>query len=85
MHLGNITQPEQHRFCIRPVSSPYLSNINIPIIMSWIEMEMNLRRSGLPTLTRSAKPLLPPRLTESAGSLLIDLCYKTSDTLVTAQ
>jgi len=34
---------------------------------------------GLPTLTVSAKPLLPARLTESTESLLIDLVYVLQD------
>jgi len=47
--------------------------------MSWNEPESNPRRSGLPTLMRPAKPLLPTRLTKSTESLAIDLVYVLQD------
>jgi len=53
----------------------YSLPIYIPIATSQNEPESNLRRSGVPMLMHSAKPLLPARLTESTESLSIDLVY----------
>jgi len=51
----------------------------MPIATSRNEPELNLRRLGLPSLTRSAKPLPPPKLTESDESQMRDQVYEFQD------